>query len=241
MVRPLEPEKSVNYAVGAVLEKGSLILTADYFRIDLSDRLAVTQDFTLTPAEVDQLLQAGVENARGLASFRFFTNEISTTTQGIDLVFSYAPPRLNGNTTFSAVFNHTTTEVTQFNPELLNVGRRVRELQEALPQEPLELQRQPEDGPIGGAGAAQLLWRLVRLGTAPRPSSAASPSSMSRLRCPSPRGQGWRWAPRMPSTPFPTSRPMPPAWEKQYSEYTPWGFNGGYYYLRLSYSWKTSS
>ena len=25
-----------------------------------------------------------------------------------------------------------------------------------------------------------------------------------------------------------------------YSRYTPWGFNGGYYYLSLSYIWKTS-
>ena len=73
--QPLDPEKSVNYAVGAVIENGPLIFTADYFHIDLSDRLAVTQDFTLTPEEVDQLVEKGVENARGLSSFRFFTNE----------------------------------------------------------------------------------------------------------------------------------------------------------------------
>ena len=86
--RPLKPEKSVNYAVGAVIENGPLTLTVDYFHIDLSDRLAVTQNFTLTPEEVEQLLEEGVENARGLSSFRFFTNEISTSTEGIDLVFS---------------------------------------------------------------------------------------------------------------------------------------------------------
>ena len=105
--RPLEPEKSVNYAVGAVIENGPLILTVDYFHVDLSDRLAVTQDFTLTPEEVDRLVDEGIENARGLASFRFFTNEISTSTQGVDLVFRYAPPNLNGNTVFSAAFNCT--------------------------------------------------------------------------------------------------------------------------------------
>ena len=96
--RPLEPEKSVSYAVGAVVENGPLTVTADYFHIDLSDRIAVTQDFTLTPEEVDRLLNEGVENARGLSRFRFFTNEISTRTEGVDLVLSYAPPSLNGNT-----------------------------------------------------------------------------------------------------------------------------------------------
>ena len=24
---------------------------------------------------------------------------------------------------------------------------------------------------------------------------------------------------------------------EKYSEYTPWGFNGSYYYVRLSYKW----
>ena len=44
----LEPETSLNYAVGAVIDTGPFTLTADYFRIDLDDRIAVTRDFTLT-------------------------------------------------------------------------------------------------------------------------------------------------------------------------------------------------
>ena len=149
---PLNPETSVNTTAGAVLEQGTLILTADYFRIDVDDRMAVTQDFTLTAAEVDQLLEAGVENARGLASFRFFTNDISTTTQGVDLVFSYAPPRLKGGTVFSAVFNHTDTRVTHFNPDLLNAARRLRELQEALPRNRWNAGVSQKIGPVNVLG-----------------------------------------------------------------------------------------
>ncbi len=237
--RPLEPEKSVNYAVGAVLENGSLILTADYFRIDLSDRLAVTQDFTLTPAEVDQLLQAGVENARGLASFRFFTNEISTTTRGIDLVFSYAPPRLNGNTTFGAVFNHTTTEVTQFNPELLNTARRVRELQEALPQNRWNFSVNQKMGRL------EVLGRLSYYGAwfdwdSAQTLFSGKPIFDVEVAVPFSERTTLALGAQNAFNTFPDVSPNATSVGEQYSEYTPWGFNGGYYYVRLSYSWKTS-
>ena len=47
----LQPERSVNYALGAVVDSGPFNVTADYFRIRLKDRLALTQLFALTPAE----------------------------------------------------------------------------------------------------------------------------------------------------------------------------------------------
>ena len=47
--RALAPERSVNYSAGAVVGGGSFTLTADYFRIDLSDPPDLTRTFTLTP------------------------------------------------------------------------------------------------------------------------------------------------------------------------------------------------
>ena len=129
---PLQPERSVNYAFGAVLAAGPLSITADYFRIRLSDRLALTQLFALAPAEVDGLLVEGVTSARNLQNFRFFTNHFETRTQGLDLIATYAPPRLGGRTTLGFLFNHTSTAVTQFDPQVLD-ALRVRELQEAIP------------------------------------------------------------------------------------------------------------
>ncbi len=118
----------------------------------------MTQDFTLTPGEVDQLLAEGVQNARGLASFRFFTNAVATTTQGLDIVSTYVPPAFGGDTVFSAVFNHTTTEVTHFDPKLLNVARRIRELQEALPKNRWNVRVTQR------AGALDLLGRISYYG-----------------------------------------------------------------------------
>ena len=129
---PLEPERSVSHAFGAVIDAGPFRLTADYFRIRLSDRLALTRLFALSPAEVDGLLAEGVTSAGNLQNFRFFTNDFETRTQGLDLVATYAPPRFDGRTTFGFLFNYTGTTVTRFDPEVLDETR-IRELQEAIP------------------------------------------------------------------------------------------------------------
>ena len=89
--RALDAEKSLNLAAGMVLERGSLLLTADVFRIDLRDRLGVTQLFALAPDEVDQLLAEGITSAANLANFRFFANDFETRTEGVDLVASWQP------------------------------------------------------------------------------------------------------------------------------------------------------
>jgi iron complex outermembrane receptor protein len=104
-------------------------LTADVFRIDLRDRLAVTQNFALTPIEVEGLLAEGITSARSISNFRFFTNDFETTTQGIDVVATYAA----GDTGVHVLFNHTDTEVTDFNPDTLSESR-IQQLEEALPR-----------------------------------------------------------------------------------------------------------
>ena len=234
---PLKPETSVNYTAGAVLEQGTLILTADYFRIDVADRLAVTQDFTLTPTEVDQLLEAGVENARGLASFRFFTNDISTTTQGIDLVFSYAPPRLKGGTVFSAVFNHTDTQVTHFNPQLLNAARRLRELQEALPRNRWNASVSQKIGPVNVLGRLNYYGAWFDWDSA-QTLFGGKPVFDLEVGLPLSKETSLAIGARNAFNTFPDVSPNATSVGEQYSEYTPWGFNGAYLYFRLAYSFK---
>lgn len=130
---PLQAEESVNFAFGGVYADGPFVLTADYFRIDLSDRLTVTQLFSLTQEEVDDLIAEGITSAANLQNFRFFTNDFDTETQGIDIVATWNPRSLGGHTGFSLLFNYTETEVTKFNPATLDATR-IRELQEGLPE-----------------------------------------------------------------------------------------------------------
>jgi iron complex outermembrane recepter protein len=127
--KALIAEKSINYSVGAVLRAGKVSVTTDLFRVDLRDRLAVTQNFALTPAEVQGLLREGITSAASIQNFRFFTNDFETTTQGLDVVATYTA----GNTAVHLLFNHTDTEVTAFNPDTLSESR-IQQLEEALPK-----------------------------------------------------------------------------------------------------------
>ena len=111
--RPLEAETSVNTTAGLVVDTGPFTLTADYFRVDVSNRLALSQTFTLTEDERALLLSEGIGSAGTLAFFRFFINDFSSRNQGIDLVSTYNPPGLGGNTKFSFTLNYTHTELTE--------------------------------------------------------------------------------------------------------------------------------
>ena len=130
---PLEPETSVNYTAGMVADTGEWTLSADYFRIDVSDRIGITSNFTLRDDEIAGLLAEGIAAARDLRRFRFFTNAFSTSSQGIDLVTTYTPVALRGRTSLSAVLNYTDTEVTD-NEKLLLDERRLAEYAYALPR-----------------------------------------------------------------------------------------------------------
>lgn len=129
----LEPEESTNYSFGVIFESGNFTLTADYYIIEVDDRLAVSQDFELTPAEVEALVESGVTSAANLQSFRFFTNDFDTETKGIDIVATYDAELFGGNSSLSLAFNNNKTEVTRFNPDTLNDSR-IRQLEEGLPE-----------------------------------------------------------------------------------------------------------
>ena len=60
-------------------------------------------------------------------------NDFATRTQGIDLVSTYQTPALGGSTEFSAVFNYTDTKVTTFTSETIDADRRSA-LERGLPK-----------------------------------------------------------------------------------------------------------
>ncbi len=124
----LDPETSNNLTAGFTVDILGVNLTADIFDIRLKNRLSVSQHFTLTDAQKAQLIKEGVTSAANLETFQFFTNDFSTTTQGVDAVVTAPIP----NGTLIAVYNFTNTTVTDHNPDTLNEDR-IRELQENLP------------------------------------------------------------------------------------------------------------
>ena len=124
----LQPEKSINYSGGAVIERGPFIFTVDYFRIDIADRVALAQEIELTEPEILTLLAEGIPEARNFPVFRFFLNDFSTTTQGIDLISTLTV----GRTTFSGVFNYTDTAIKNVESVVIDKFR-INTLERGLP------------------------------------------------------------------------------------------------------------
>ena len=231
--KQLEPEKSLNIAVGAVAETGDFAFTVDYFRIALSDRLSQTQTFKLTEAEIDQLISEGITSARNLSEFRFFTNDFDTETQGVDVVATYAPESLGGNTTLTLLYNFTDTKVTTPSSETLGETR-IRQLEEALPRDRWNLTWNQFSGDwrflgrinwFGGwfdgdlaqeayDGAATL---DLEAGYALNDEASVTIGGQNVLNR------------------FPDQIPNPAGVGNRYSESTPWGFNGAYFYARVNY------
>ena len=244
---PLEPETSINYTAGLVFGTGPFTLTADYFRIDVSDRLGITSNFTLTPAEIAEVVAGGFEAAQSVRNYRFFTNAFGTTSQGVDVVSTWTPLALRGDTVISAVFNHTDTEVTDNVKGLLD-GRRRAEYAYALPRTRWNV------GVTQRLGRASLLGRLSYYsgwydydsgrGTVFDPSGGLEQGFFDGrpivdLELSVPLGQGATLAVGGQNV-FDTYSQVSVianAVGEQYSEYMPWGYSGAYYYVRIGYDW----
>jgi len=88
----LEAETSVNYSLGFVVRNGPFELTADAYRIDIDDRIILSE--TLTGSNT----AAPGSNAKtifdllapyGATAARFFINGVDTETTGLDVVARY--------------------------------------------------------------------------------------------------------------------------------------------------------
>ncbi len=239
--RSLTPERSVNISVGAVAGGGPFTLTADYFRIDLSDRLTLSRSFALDTAEVDRLLAEGITSAGDLANFRFFTNDLETRTQGLDVVTAWAPPALGGATTISVLFNYTDTLATDFNPALLNPDRiadRIRLLEEALPD------TRWTAAVDQAVGRGTLLARLSYYGgwydRRDVRRYRGKPTVDLEVAWPVSDAVALTLGARNILNTYPDENPNARRLGNLYPPSTPFGFNGGFYYTRLDYRWRAA-
>ncbi len=104
-VPELEEETSVSFSGGFVATAGALTFTADYYHIQIDDRIGISGAIDLT--------QPGFENVAGAASSgQFFVNAADTSTNGVDIVATYDVP-LSGAQTLrlSAAANWTETNL----------------------------------------------------------------------------------------------------------------------------------
>ena len=235
----LQPERSVNATAGAVVESGPFTLTADYFHIDLRDRIGLSQNFRFTSREVDVLLAEGVESARDLRNFRFFTNAFDTRTQGVDLVATWTPPALGGGTSLSAIVNRTVTRVTDFDPGALD-DVRVRELQEAVPRTRWNAAVTQAVGPVRLRGRLHFYggWWDTEDFLRYRGKHLLD----LELEVPVGGGATLAFGGQNVLNTYPDEHPLArQRLGNRYSQFTPFGFNGGYYYVRVTHAWRTGA
>jgi iron complex outermembrane receptor protein len=128
----LDPEESFNFTVGVYANLFDVFdITLDYFNINVEDRLSLSSEFALTDADRASLTGQGID-ASDISEFRFFTNQFETDTAGIDLVATAESEWLNGITTWNLAFNWTDTDVASRNAALFNDGR-VRLVEDGTP------------------------------------------------------------------------------------------------------------
>ena len=128
----LQPEESDNLSFGLVWDvTDALNVTIDAYEIEITDRIALTGNFSLTDAQRAALVAAKVPGASDMQTFRFFTNDFDTTTDGIDVVATYSTELMGGVTDFTFVYNETETEVDK--STLLSASR-INALEALLPE-----------------------------------------------------------------------------------------------------------
>ena len=243
---PLQPEQSVNYSLGSVVDTGPFTFTADYFRISVSDRLTITRNYNLMPDEVETLLAGGFAEAGNLAAFRFFVNDFSTRTQGLDVVATWTPLAIGGRTTFSGIFNYTDTDVTEFSQEHFDADR-VTSLTLGLPRSRWNF----------GVNHVEDRWTLMArlhyygsywdredarsaLGNALSymyDLYAGKPLLDLEMSFPMGNATLAIGAQNVLNT-YPDENPGAVAGVgNRYGQFGPFGFNGGYYYTRIGFGW----
>ena len=133
--KPLTPEKSVNYSAGTVFTLGDLELTLDYYRIKVQDRIAFSKSFNKNAlARADrERFDTLVPGGSSIGAVRYYTNDFDTTTQGVDLVATYPLRTAAGTTKLTLVGNWNKTEVDSRDPDVID-DKRVTQIEETLPE-----------------------------------------------------------------------------------------------------------
>jgi iron complex outermembrane receptor protein len=80
--QPLKAEKSTNLSLGAVLRLAPVSITVDAYRINVRDRIVLSEN--LTSAAVRDYIVA--QGFAGIGGGRFFINGVNTRTEGVDIV-----------------------------------------------------------------------------------------------------------------------------------------------------------
>lgn len=133
---PLDPEESTNISAGITFNPSNRSsLTIDYFFIELEDRIGLSSNFTVDAAAAAALEALGVVGANTIGSVAYFANDFTTETSGIDIVGTTQFDWGSGTTDLSVAVNYTKTEVIDANTRGIDIlsTERIGDLEDQLP------------------------------------------------------------------------------------------------------------
>ncbi len=236
--RPLESEKSVNYSVGSVLNAGAFSLTVDYYRIKIQDRIGLTQDFRVS-AEQRAAFNRLAPDASTITSVRYFTNAFDTTVQGLDVVATYPLETRAGNTVLTFAGNWNDLNLDSRELHVIN-DKQVRQMEEGLPEFRFSLTADHVAGP----------WRFLtrvyfydeffeahantdtRFLTAGERWLVDVEASYTLLTLPFTQAVILAVGAENVFNAYPRRNPYARDLGAKYPESSPYGFGGGFYYVR---------
>ena len=109
---PLDAETSTQFTLGlSATPSDNLVITLDYYFVELEDRIVLSSDFKITDAVKASLDAKGIPYQSDIAQVSYFTNDLTTETSGIDLVVTYNMDWSGGNTVLSMAGNWNDTEI----------------------------------------------------------------------------------------------------------------------------------
>src|SRR5262249_37515094 len=115
-------EESTNISAGVVLTPiEDLVVTIDWYTIDVRHRIGISQQFNVTPADIANLSDLAYVGAGG--TVQYFTNGFDTRTKGIDVVGTYHLNLGPGRLGTTLAYNYNKSDVTRFDPTVILPSR----------------------------------------------------------------------------------------------------------------------
>ena len=115
----LKPEKSTNFGLGFVAKPArGLTLTVDGYSIKVKDRIGISQNFTVTAADVTKQPALAAVGVGG--NINYFTNGFDTRTSGVDVVGTYHTHAGPGDLNLTLAYNYNKSKVTKFDPAVIS-------------------------------------------------------------------------------------------------------------------------
>ena len=240
--QPLKPEKSFNLSAGTVFDVGKLSVTFDYYRIEVRDRIARSAQLDLT--ESDKQFARALGRVDVPPKLAYYANAFDTTTQGFDVVATYPMQFAGGNTLWTFAGNYNKTDVTDINNMLAIDPKRQTQLEQTLPRFRMTLTGDHRQGPWRFLGRVYMYDAFTEFttdgGDATRIDAGAQWLVDLETSYTMKTGLTISVGAQNLFDSFPDRTMYPDPGNNlsgtKYPEYSPYGFNGGYYYLRALYA-----